>query len=590
MPPPADRSVLPGTLRMHPDYPPRARIEWVIAGARVVLAVGALFAVWVDPGPPSPYQALTYALLAMYLIHSVATLALVWKPVEFARGWGLAGHVFDLAAFTVIMAVTEGASSPFYVFFVFSVICGALRWESKGALLTAAAALAAYAVISGYDYATNPGFQTDRFVIRIAQLTVVAALLAYLSSYHPRTLREVLRLASWPHVLPKDEADAVADIIQRAKDMLPAPRILLIWQQRDEDYLNVAWSGETGLEWIKESKSSFEPLVAGQLDGTSFLAKDAANPAGRVDFWHKGRFRELSGGPINDALRTRFDIHAVQSSRLEGGVIDGRVFWLDRRRMRIDDLIVGDLVAHHAASWLEGASLVTSLGETAALNERLRVARDLHDSVLQSLAGTGVQLAIATRLLDRDLEAAGRALQGVRRELERSEREMRALIRRLRPPAREAAEAAVPSVASRLEAFRARLAEQWKVPIAMEIAPEVEDLAPELREQLLLIVQEAVFNAARHANASSITASARVNAADVAAEVIDNGHGFPFTGSYDLAALHALKTGPLILKERVLELRGDLHIDSGPSGSTVRITLPQPLAIPIHDGHLTRTR
>ena len=67
----------PPASQVHPDYPPRARIEWVIAGARVVLAVGALFAIRLDPATPSEYETLTYSLLVAYLIHSAATLALV---------------------------------------------------------------------------------------------------------------------------------------------------------------------------------------------------------------------------------------------------------------------------------------------------------------------------------------------------------------------------------------------------------------------------------------------------------------------------------------------------------------------------------
>ena len=575
---------------MHPDYPPRARIEWVIAGARVVLAVGGLFAIWLDPSTPPKYESLIYALLTIYLVHSLATLALVWKPVEFARMWGLAGHLFDLAFFSVIMALTEGASSPFFIYFVFSVICGALRWEWKGALLTAAAALSIYAAISIYEVLTNPAFQFDRFVIRIAQLVVVAALLAYLSSYHPRTLREVLRFASWPHLLPHDESDVVADIIERANDVLPAPRILLIWQERDEEYVNTAWRGETGLEWIREPRQTYEPMVIPALLNASFQARDVADRAGRVDFWYKGRFRELTGAPITEPLRQRFEMHAVQSSRIEGGVVEGRVFWLGRRRMRIDDLVVGDLVAGLAASRLESAYLLSSLSETAALNERLRVARDLHDSVLQALAGTGLQLAVASRLLDRDPEAARRGFQDVQTQLEQSEHEMRALIRRLRPQPREATDAFGPPVGSRLHAFGRRVEQQWAVDVVMEAAADVEALPGELREQLLLIMQEAVLNAAKHAKAATIHASLESDGRTVTAQVADNGKGFPFSGSHTLAELTALDTGPLTLRERVTELRGDLHIQSGPSGSTVRITLPLPQTVLARDGHLTRPR
>ena len=576
---------------MHPDYPPRARIEWVIAGARVVLAVGSLFAIWLDPSTPSQYETAAYTLLVIYLAHSVATLALVWKPVEFARAWGLAGHIFDLAAFSAIMFMTEGASSPFFVYFVFSVICGALRWESKGALLTAAVALSVYAAISGYEFFTNPAFQVDRFVIRIAQLTVVAALLAYLTSYFPRTLREVLRFASWPHVLPQDESHVVNEIIERANEVLAAPRILVVWQERGEEYVNLAWRGDSGMEWIRAPRNTYEPTVGPTLlRNASFQARNVADASGRVDFWHKGRFRELIAAPINESLRQRFDMHAVQSSKIEGSVVDGYVFWLDRPRMRIDDLVVGDLVARLAASRLESAYLVASLRETSALNERLRVARDLHDSVLQSLAGTGYQLAVASRVLTRDPEGARQRLQDAQNQLEHSEREMRALIRRLRPQPQDSSESFTQPMSARLQAFGRRIEEQWRVALVFQVAPAVEDLPIELREQLLLIVQEAVLNAAKHAGAATIRAALDSDGRTITARIVDDGKGFAFDGAYDLATLTALEIGPLTLKERVTELRGDLHIQSSRSGSNVRITLPVPQSVLTSHGYLTRAR
>ena len=564
----------PPASQVHPDYPPRARIEWVIAGARVVLAVGALFAIWLDPATPSEYETLTYALLVAYLVHSAATLALVWKPIGFSRGWALGGHVFDLGIFSIILILTEGTSSPFYVYFVFSVICGALRWEAKGALLTAAAALAAYALSGGFEVLTNPGFQSDRFVIRMVQLAVIGALLAYVSSVHPGTLREVLRFASWPHLIPHDGTEAVVDIIERANEILPAPQIVLVWQERDEEHVNVAWRGTRGIETSRERRDTYEPVVIASLGSASFQASDASDRAGSVDFWHKGRFRQMTGPPINEALRERFGMRAVQSSPIVGGLVTGRLFWVGRRPMRIDDLVVGDLVARIAASRLESAYLAESHRETAALNERLRVAQDLHDNVLQSLAGSGVQLEIISRVLDRDPRAAKRTIKEVQRQLEQSEREIRGLIKGLRPRARDMTEALNEPLAKRLEAFGDRVGEQWNVTITFQVAPSVNDLPQDLKQQLLLMVQEGVLNAARHANATSVRVMLATHGASIVTEIVDNGKGFDFIGSHDLAALAALDAGPVTLRERITELRGELLIQSSRSGSTVRITLP----------------
>jgi signal transduction histidine kinase len=58
--------------------------------------------------------------------------------------------------------------------------------------------------------------------------------------------------------------------------------------------------------------------------------------------------------------------------------------------------------------------------------------------------------------------------------------------------------------------------------------------------------------------------------------VADNGHGFSFQGTYDLATLQQMKAGPITLKERVLAVGGDLVISSSEAGSRLSISLPLP--------------
>jgi signal transduction histidine kinase len=242
--------------------------------------------------------------------------------------------------------------------------------------------------------------------------------------------------------------------------------------------------------------------------------------------------------------------------------------------MRLDDLVVGELVARLSASRLDGAHLVAHFRESAALDERVRVARDLHDSLLQSLAGTGLQLAVARRLLDREPETARRGLEDVQTQLEQSEMEMRSLIGRLRPLPRETPVPSAENLGQRLDAFRRRVETQWHVKVPLQLSSLAESLGDDLSGEVYLIVQEAVLNAARHAGASTIRATLESDGDRISIQVADDGKGFPFVGSYDLATLNALGSGPLTLKERVAELGGELRIHSSPSGADVRITVP----------------
>jgi signal transduction histidine kinase len=384
----------------------------------------------------------------------------------------------------------------------------------------------------------------------------------------------MLRFAAWPHGMPQDERDVVTEIVERAHSILPAPRILLIWQGPEDEFLNIAWRGDGGIEWLREPTISYLPIVIPSLDGLTFQARDVTDPGGHVDFWSAGRFRQINRAPINQAIITRFGMQSVQSSRLAGDVVQGRLFWLDRRRMRVDDLVVSDLVARLSASRLDCAYLLTQFREAAALDERVRVARDLHDSLLQALTGAGLQLAVAIRVFGSDPIAARAGLDEVQRQLEQTEMDIRSLIRRLRPLPREAKVLSHVRLDERLEAFRQRVERQWHITVTLQIPSSLEPMSGELNEQVYLIVQEAVLNAARHASATTIQVILESNDHRVSVQVLDDGKGFPFVGSYDLAALNTLENAPLTLRERVTELGGDLHILSGATGAHLRITLP----------------
>ena len=89
-------------------------------------------------------------------------------------------------------------------------------------------------------------------------------------------------------------------------------------------------------------------------------------------------------------LRARFNMRGVQSWPLAGELIRGRMFCLDKAKMRLDDLVLGEVVAWLAVTRLESFYWQDRLREAAALDERVRLARDLHDSLLQSQAGAAL--------------------------------------------------------------------------------------------------------------------------------------------------------------------------------------------------------
>jgi signal transduction histidine kinase len=559
-------------LGFYPDYPPRVRVEWLIATTRVVLAGGALLATAIRPFTPGDW--ITTYSLGWYLIYSLVVLALVWTPVRFARGWDVLLHLVDLAAFSAFVFFTEGTASPFYVYFIFLLICSTLRWELRGAVITASAAIVMYAGISLYALVVMGRQEFNTFVIRIVHLIVVAILLGYLGAFHHRFQREIGRLVSWPRKLPHTPRDLVQEIITQSAEILEAPRVLLVWEEPEEGYVNLAFGGQRAMTWEVEPEAAYGSFVNPGLEHRSFQAPDVSDDSGRVIHWSADSFLQRHGRPISTALQSRFDIHAAQSWALEGELIRGRLFVLDKRRMRIDDLVFGEVVARLAVSRLDNLYLLRRLSNSAALEERLRVARDLHDSLLQTIAGTALQLLAARRLLERDPAAARGRLEDVQNQLEHGELEMRSYIRGLRPATSPKEQPPRIGLNHRLDELRQRVERQWEIKTRMRLDVSADDWPDAIADNLYRIVQEGVLNAARHADASVISVDFAMEGDKVKVRIADDGRGFPFQGSYDLRALNELNQGPLTLKERVADLGGDLTLNTTDTGTELLIVVP----------------
>ena len=242
--------------------PPQVRVEWLIAISRVLLASGALFAMAISPANAPAGLTQAYAL-GWYLVYSLLVLALVWTPVRFARGWGLAQHGFDLAAFSLFSFYTDAVSSPFFVYFTFLVICGTLRWRVPGAVWTALLTALIYAASSTYAsfvLQLRP-FAFDSFVIRIVHLSVVAALVGYLGEHHYRFQREIGSLVGWPRRVPREPRELVTELVAECSEVLEAPRVLIVWEDPDEGSINVAWGAGTDVSVAVEPEGTFGSFV-----------------------------------------------------------------------------------------------------------------------------------------------------------------------------------------------------------------------------------------------------------------------------------------------------------------------------------------
>jgi len=557
------------------DYAPRIRAERLIATSRVVLAVFSLVAAWLDPYTSDVHERTIHVLLLSYSTYSLIVAAVVWLAQGPVRRLGVATHTLDLLLFSVLTYLTEGPTSPFFTYFTFAMVAATLRWQWRGALWTAAAALILFngTGVFAAEVMNDPAFEENRFVIRSVYLAVMAGLLGYLGAYEERRRREMSELADWPPHRERSSELPQAEVLESAARILSARRILLAWEEPDEPWLHLAtWTDGETRTW-REAPETFQPVVAEPLADLAFLSKDVGAPAPIVLHHEPHVTRGWHGAPIHPALQARFAMTSVLCLPLRSECVEGHLLALDKPGMTADDLLLGEVVAHEVAASMDQSVLSRRLRHAAAVEERNRLSRDLHDGVLQSLTGAALQLETVQRLWETEPAAARERLSAIQRLIVDEQRDLRFFVRvsKLAPFGLAAGNVGLNTT---LRQLVSRLEGLWGLRVELHL--EHDDRASDaLAYDICFIVQEALVNAARHAAASEVRVAIAKENGHVHLSVADNGRGFPFEGDYDHTKLDALQLGPVMLKERVKALGGTVSIRSTPAGAQLDIRLPR---------------
>ncbi|NLX08245.1 MAG: GAF domain-containing protein [Chloroflexi bacterium] len=234
------------------------------------------------------------------------------------------------------------------------------------------------------------------------------------------------------------------------------------------------------------------------------------------------------------------------------------------------DIRVMATLADLIAVAVQNARLYQQAQAIAALEERNRLARELHDSVSQALYGIGLGARTARALLDRDPAQVAEPLDYVLALTEAGLSEMRALIFELRPEMLEN-EGLIVALATQAASLQAR----YNIDVETELCDEP-GLPIEIKEALYRIAREALHNIVKHARASHISLSMCCTGTEIALELVDDGVGFEVNGSFP--GHLGLKS----MRERAQRLHGSLAIESAPDqGARIRVCIPTAAVYPI---------
>jgi PAS domain S-box-containing protein len=241
------------------------------------------------------------------------------------------------------------------------------------------------------------------------------------------------------------------------------------------------------------------------------------------------------------------------------------VIGAEGRQFSAEEVALLASIADQIGVAVENARLYQRAERLAVVEERQRLARELHDSVTQAL----YSCTLLTETARRSAAAPNlREVQGYLEELgeitQQALKEMRLLVHELRPPALEQ-EGLVGALQQRIDAVEGRAGIQARLLVEGEIS-----LEPAVEAALYRVGQEALNNALKHAMASSVTLHFQASEELVEMEIVDDGQGFDLAAVRDGGGL-----GLTTMQERAEQVGGTLVIRSAPGeGSTVKIAVP----------------
>jgi two-component system nitrate/nitrite sensor histidine kinase NarX len=220
-------------------------------------------------------------------------------------------------------------------------------------------------------------------------------------------------------------------------------------------------------------------------------------------------------------------------------------------------------VANQAAITLVNAELYEHAQEFAALQERQRLAQNLHDAVNQSLFSAGLIAEVLPRLWETDQDMARTSLNNLRRLTRAAQAEMRALLAELRPSAITDTD-----LGDLLHLLGNALSGRINVPVTVTVAKEV-ILPPEIQVAFYRICQEALNNIAKHAKPSRVDIELKHDGTAIELYIRDDGLGFdPERNTYDHGSF-----GLKMMRERAEAAHALLTITSQPGHGTELILL-----------------
>lgn len=525
----------------------------VISLGRVMLAILFLLAVWADRSEPNRSFVGTYGVLTLYAAGAVAIAAATWRNWWLDARLAVPMHVLDMAVFTAIVFSTNGATRPFFLFFILPLLSAAVRWGWRETALTAAVLIGLF-VGAGFLLAGTEGWQPERIVVRSGHLIILSLLLIWFG-IHQNFSRLFFQAEDVDADLERDP-----NPLRRALDMTMAATratggALLIAPAGDE-----ASEGLMVQDGERRSVTLAEPIV-GNAKAAAFvfdIPRDRSltrSPNGSFSFASASSLL-----PMEEA--ERLGLREGLAARVVTGTQQGWVLLWGVPDLSCDFIDLGRELGRAAGAIIDRHALLQAIELGAAARTRLGLARDVHDSIVQFLAGAAFRVEAIKRAASSSSKISNE-LDELKRLLVEEQGEIRGFLLALRRDR----ELDLAEAVAELKLLAERLSHQWSVDCKVSAEGSGGPIPIRLQMDLQQLLREAVANAVRHGGAKRVDIGLAVDNGQLQLSVLDDGSGFARTPG-------ATPVEPRSLKERVERAHGSLRLATEPGSTNIMISVP----------------
>ncbi len=584
-------------LRIPPDPGETRRIERWLATARVFLAISTLVAIRMDPTELGHSWA-AYGLFVFYLANGILILMLLRRRQQSTSAFRLLVHAGDIVWPAVISIFAEGPRTPFFLFFFFVLAAAAYRWGLWETLGTAAAEVALLwlerlVVIQLWLQPGGPArlsafiglrvnvneFDPNRLFMLSIYLIVMGLLLGYLAEQQKHLRAEKAVVTG---ILSRVRVEAgltgtMQQIFSETMAMYEASRLVVAAQE--------ARSHRVFLGELDRSSSGAPPEFQ-WLDGHRNARTYLDDFPGEVCYsttsdgkWttlaldHYGNQIPVTDqAPVAKLRETQEFNSLITVAFLFGGEWRGRIFLFNPswRGEKQEELRFMLNLVRQVGPAIYNVYLLHRLRRRASAAERARFARELHDGAVQSLIAVELQVDVIRRQAEanRPIGAELGRIQGLLRE---EVLKLRELMQQMK---------VIDVDADRLLGVLNDTVERFQreTGISARFVTDLDelDMPQKVCRELLRIVQESLVNVRKHSGARHALVRLGSSNGKWTLTVEDDGKGFPFTGRLNQQQMEDEGKGPMIIKERVRLLDGELTVESTPGqGTRLEISVPR---------------